>query len=73
MTSGVGGNEVCVRPNANLDSVLTNLATLAPIANSVTDNFILLIVYNGSYGSTGDQPTYAGDKTSLAAAAEACG
>ena len=46
-------------------SVLTNLATLATIANNVADNFVLLIVDNGSYGSTGDQPTYAGRKTSL--------
>jgi sulfopyruvate decarboxylase subunit beta len=39
----------------------------------VADNFILLIIDNGSYGSTGDQPTYAGKKTSLAAVAKACG
>ena len=50
-------------------SVLTNLATLATIANNVADNFVLLIVDNGSYGSTGDQPTYAGRKTSLTAVA----
>ena len=54
-------------------SVLTNLGTLPTIANNVADNFILLIVDNGSYGSTGDQPTYAGKKTSLAAVATACG
>ncbi|XDA97020.1 sulfopyruvate decarboxylase subunit beta [Sulfitobacter sp. LCG007] len=54
-------------------SVLTNLGTLPTIANNVADNFILLIVDNGSYGSTGDQPTYAGRKTSLAKVAEACG
>ena len=54
-------------------SVLTNLATLATIANNPRDNFILLIIDNGSYGSTGDQPTYAGQKTSLAAVARACG
>lgn len=54
-------------------SVLTNLGTLATIANNVTDNYILLIIDNGSYGSTGDQPTYAGGKTSLAAVAHACG
>ena len=54
-------------------SVLTNLATLATIANNSCDNFVLLIVDNGSYGSTGDQPTYAGRKTSLAAVATACG
>jgi len=54
-------------------SVLTNLGTLPTIANNVADNFILLIIDNGSYGSTGDQPTYAGKKTSLTAVAEACG
>lgn len=54
-------------------SVLTNLGTLPTIANNVADNFILLVIDNGSYGSTGDQPTYAGKKTSLAAVAKACG
>ncbi|MFN3208175.1 MAG: sulfopyruvate decarboxylase subunit beta [Roseovarius sp.] len=54
-------------------SVLTNFGTLPTIANNVADNFILLIIDNGSYGSTGDQPTYAGMKTSLAKVAEACG
>ena len=54
-------------------SVLTNFGTLPTIANNVADNFILLIIDNGSYGSTGDQPTYAGKKTSLAAVAQACG
>jgi sulfopyruvate decarboxylase subunit beta len=54
-------------------SVLTNFGTLPTIANNVADNFILLIIDNGSYGSTGDQPTYAGKKTSLTAVAIACG
>ena len=54
-------------------SVLTNLGTLPTIANNRADNFILLIIDNGSYGSTGDQPTYAGQKTSLSAVAKACG
>lgn len=54
-------------------SILTNMGTLPTIANNVADNFILLIVDNGSYGSTGDQPTYAGKKTSLAEVAKACG
>lgn len=54
-------------------SVLTNLGTLPTIANNIANNFILLIIDNGSYGSTGDQPTYAGKKTSLAAVAKACG
>jgi len=54
-------------------SVLTNFGTLATIANNAAKNFILLIIDNGSYGSTGDQPTYAGKKTSLARVATACG
>ncbi len=54
-------------------SVLTNFGTLPTIANNVADNFILLIIDNGSYGSTGDQPTYAGKKTSLTDVARACG
>ena len=54
-------------------SILTNMGTLPTIANNVADNFILLIIDNGSYGSTGDQPTYAGKKTSLTAVARACG
>lgn len=54
-------------------SVLTNLGTLPTIANNVANNYILLIIDNGSYGSTGDQPTYAGKKTSLSAVASACG
>lgn len=54
-------------------SVLTNFGTLPTIANNVADNFILLIIDNGSYGSTGDQPTYAGQKTSLTDVAKACG
>ncbi len=54
-------------------SVLTNFGTLPTIANNPTSNYILLIIDNGSYGSTGDQPTYAGKKTSLTAVAKACG
>ena len=54
-------------------SVLTNFGTLPTIANNVADNYVLLIIDNGSYGSTGDQPTYAGKKTSLTAVATACG
>ena len=54
-------------------SVLTNFGTLPTIANNVSNNYILLIIDNGSYGSTGDQPTYAGMKTSLTDVARACG
>ena len=54
-------------------SVLMNFGTLPTIANNVADNFILLIIDNGSYGSTGDQPTYSGMKTSLTEVSKACG
>lgn len=54
-------------------SVLTNLGTLPTIANNVADNYVLMIIDNGSYGSTGDQPTYAGMKTNLTDVAKACG
>ena len=54
-------------------AVLSSLGTLATMANNPAENFVLLIIDNGSYGSTGDQPTYAAGKTSLAAVARACG
>ncbi len=64
------------KPVVSIDgdgSVLTNLATLATIANNPAPNYVLLIIDNGSYGSTGDQITYTGRKTSLSAVAQACG
>ena len=54
-------------------SVLTNLGTLPTIGNNAPPNYILMIIDNGSYGSTGDQPTYTGKKTSLAGMARAAG
>ena len=54
-------------------SILCNMGTLATIANNWAANHILLIVDNGSYGSTGDQPTYTGKRTSLTGVAKACG
>jgi len=53
--------------------VLMNLGTLPTIGNNECANYILLIIDNGSYGSTGDQTTYSGMKTSLAEVARACG
>ncbi|MEM8949430.1 MAG: thiamine pyrophosphate-dependent enzyme [Pseudomonadota bacterium] len=54
-------------------SVLMNLGTLSTIALEAPKNFTLLIVDNGSYGSTGDQPTQTARGTSLAAIAKAAG
>jgi len=54
-------------------SVLMNLGTLPTIAREAPANFILFIVDNGSYGSTGDQPTQTATGTSLADIARAAG
>ncbi len=50
-------------------SVLMNMNTLATIANRAPSNYTLLIIDNGSYGSTGDQKTFTNEKTSLKEAA----
>ena len=54
-------------------SVLMNLGTLSTIGNYAPSNFILLLVDNGAYGSTGDQPTHTSGKTDLADMARAAG
>ena len=46
-------------------SVLMNMNTLATIGNRAPNNFTLLILDNGSYGSTGDQKTFTNGNTSL--------
>lgn len=40
-------------------SILMNLATLVTIKNQNPKNYILIILDNGAYGSTGNQETYA--------------
>jgi sulfopyruvate decarboxylase subunit beta len=54
-------------------SVLMNLGTLATIGNEAPANYTLLIVDNGSYGSTGDQPTFTAGRTRLAEMARGAG
>ena len=46
-------------------SVLMNMNTLATIGNRAPSNYTLLIIDNGSYGSTGDQRTFTDENTSL--------
>ena len=46
-------------------SVLMNMNTLATIGNRAPFNYTLLIIDNGSYGSTGDQKTFTNERTSL--------
>ncbi len=54
-------------------AVLMNLGALATIGNSATANFTLMIVDNGSYGSTGDQATFTRRRTRLADVARGAG
>jgi sulfopyruvate decarboxylase subunit beta len=54
-------------------SILTNLGTLPTIGNNAPSNYILMIIDNGSYGSTGDQPTYTSQRTDLTGMARAAG
>ncbi len=53
-------------------SVLMNLGSLSTIGHKKPDNYILLIVDNSAYGSTGNQPTHT-NKTNLCKIAQACG
>ena len=46
-------------------SILMNMNTLATIGNRAPANYTLLIIDNGSYGSTGDQKTFTNERTSL--------
>jgi sulfopyruvate decarboxylase subunit beta len=54
-------------------SVLMNLGSLATIADSSPQNFLLVIIDNGSYGSTGSQPTVSSRKADLASIALGAG
>jgi sulfopyruvate decarboxylase subunit beta len=39
-------------------SILMNLGSLVTITNQNPDNLVLIVIDNGVYGSTGNQPTY---------------
>jgi sulfopyruvate decarboxylase subunit beta len=54
-------------------SVLMNLGTVATIAHYSPDNYLLVIMDNCCYGSTGSQPTCTHLGTDLAAIARAAG
>jgi sulfopyruvate decarboxylase subunit beta len=46
-------------------SVLMNLGSLSTVSNYAPKNYILIILDDSSYGSTGCQPTHTGLKTDL--------
>jgi sulfopyruvate decarboxylase subunit beta len=54
-------------------SVLMNPSTLATVARTNPRNLLILLVDNGAYGSTGDQPTAAAHGADLAQAARGFG
>jgi sulfopyruvate decarboxylase subunit beta len=54
-------------------SMLMNLGTLATIAHYAPENYLLVILDNCCYGSTGSQPSCTSRKTDLAGLAEAAG
>ncbi len=54
-------------------SILMNLGSLATIADQSPNNFLLVILDNGCYGSTGCQPTCTDRRADLARIAEGAG
>lgn len=54
-------------------SILMNMGSLSTIANTKSENLVLVVLDNGSYGSTGNQSTYSSGLTDLESVARACG
>jgi sulfopyruvate decarboxylase subunit beta len=54
-------------------ALLMNLGSLSTVANNQPDNFTLIVIDNGAYGSTGNQKTYTSQKTKLETIAEGAG
>lgn len=54
-------------------AMLMNLGSLATIASQHPGNYLLIIIDNGTYGSTGDEPTATSLYTDLAAMAKGAG
>lgn len=54
-------------------SLLMNLGSLATIAHHAPHNYCLIVIDNGGYSSTGNQPTSTSGRTDLAAIARAAG
>ncbi|MFW9821996.1 MAG: sulfopyruvate decarboxylase subunit beta [Candidatus Thorarchaeota archaeon] len=54
-------------------SLLMNLGSLSTIANNHPENLTLIVIDNGSYGSTGNQRTYTSSKTKLEFIAKGAG
>jgi sulfopyruvate decarboxylase subunit beta len=79
LASSIGLGLALARPDRRVividgdGAVLMNLGTLATIANHAPENYLLVILDNCCYGSTGAQPTCTHLGTDLAGMAEAAG
>lgn len=79
LASSIGLGLALARPERRVTvlegdgAVLMNLGTLATIANYAPKNYLLVILDNCCYGSTGSQPTCTHLGTDLAGMAEAAG
>lgn len=79
LASSIGLGLALARPERKViildgdGSVLMNLGTLATIGHHAPDNYLLVILDNCCYGSTGSQPTCTSQRTDLALVARAAG
>jgi len=79
LASSIGLGLALARPDKRVmvldgdGSVLMNLGTLATIAAAAPENYLLVILDNCCYGSTGSQPTCTHLGTDLAAMARGAG
>jgi sulfopyruvate decarboxylase subunit beta len=79
LASSIGLGLALVRPERKVivldgdGSVLMNLGALATIAHNALENYLLIILDNCCYGSTGSQPTCTSQRTDLALVARAAG
>lgn len=79
LASSIGLGLALARPERRVisvdgdGSVLMNLGTLATIAHHAPENYLLVILDNCCYGSTGSQPTCTHLGTDLVALARAAG
>ncbi len=71
LSSSIGLGLALARPDRKViaidgdGSVLMNMGSLATIANQHPDNYLLVIIDNGAYGSTGNQITATAGLTDL--------
>ena len=79
LASSIGLGIALARPDKSVlaiegdGAVLMNLGTLATFADQAPKNYLLVIIDNGVYGSTGGQPTCASRMADLASIARGAG